>query len=186
MSLAALAPTALVPAVFVLALAAIATAGVEHVCTPRSFATTTHHRSDESEWESWTRVTVMSSLSFGNLFPGLALQKSDVLLKTYTGEPMRIVGEVMVCVCYKDQQPQELPLVIVEGSGPILLGRNWLPRFRLDWKTINEKTRFQDYCKSTKRFLPMNLVRLSHIWLSCRWSTLLHHGFIGRDRFCMQ
>ena len=35
-----------------------------------------------------------------------------------------------------DGQTQSLPLVITEGSGPTLLGRNWLAALRLDWRTI--------------------------------------------------
>ena len=29
-----------------------------------------------------------------------------------------------------------LPLIITEGKGPTLLGRNWLEALRLDWQTI--------------------------------------------------
>ena len=29
-----------------------------------------------------------------------------------------------------------LPLHVVHTKGPVLMGRNWLHKFRLDWKTI--------------------------------------------------
>ena len=31
----------------------------------------------------------------------------------------------------------ELPLTIVSGSGPTLLGRNWLNSINMDWPMIN-------------------------------------------------
>ena len=52
-------------------------------------------------------------------------------------------------MAYQNQQPQELPLVIVEGSGPTLLGRNWLEHFRLDWNAIKSvQDSQQDSCSS--------------------------------------
>ena len=41
----------------------------------------------------------------------------------------------MVKVTYGNQL-KELPLVIVQGQGPSLLGRNWLNVLKLDWQTI--------------------------------------------------
>ena len=38
-------------------------------------------------------------------------------------------------VDYNDQTLQ-LPIIVVEGSGPTLLGRNWLHELRLDWPRI--------------------------------------------------
>ena len=34
-------------------------------------------------------------------------------------------------------QKKDLPLLVVEGSGPSLLGRNWLSSLRLNWRELN-------------------------------------------------
>ncbi len=52
------------------------------------------------------------------------LQESDVKLKTYTGSVIVVKGILEVEVKYKDN----LSLVVVEGSGPSLLGRS-----NMDW-----------------------------------------------------
>ena len=41
-----------------------------------------------------------------------------------------------VDVQYQDQQAT-LPLLVVKGNGPLLLGRNWLMIIRLDWNSIH-------------------------------------------------
>ena len=41
----------------------------------------------------------------------------------------------MIHVKYGNQQ-QELKALVVKGSGPNLLGRDWLKVTRLDWNTI--------------------------------------------------
>ena len=37
---------------------------------------------------------------------------------------------------YKDQQPLLLDLYVVKNKGPVLMGRNWLYKIRLDWYAI--------------------------------------------------
>ena len=65
-----------------------------------------------------------------------ALKTSETRLTMYSGEAIATLGEADVVVSYKDQQAT-LPLVVVAGTGPSLLGRNWLTTIRLDWKSIN-------------------------------------------------
>ena len=64
-------------------------------------------------------------------FPARKLEKSDILLKTYSGEPLKVEGQVE----YSGQQ-KKLPLLVVAGKGPSLWGRNWLEPIQLDWARI--------------------------------------------------
>ena len=59
---------------------------------------------------------------------------------------MNMLGAFQVEVSYRDQGPKLLSLKVVRGSGPALLGRNWLGHFVLDWSTIKSD------CKSMPRF----------------------------------
>ena len=56
-------------------------------------------------------------------------------LRTYTGEEIPVVGGCEVVVSYKDKTV-ELPVIVVKGSGPCLLGRDWLKELKLDWVDI--------------------------------------------------
>ena len=65
----------------------------------------------------------------------LPLQSSMVQLRTYTGETISVTGEILVKV-QSGRQSHTLPLLVVPGQGPSLLGRNWLLKLQLDWKNI--------------------------------------------------
>ena len=49
------------------------------------------------------------------------------------------MGEAQVTVAYRDQVAT-LPLLVVEGSGPSLFGRNWLRKIQLDWSEVKKVT----------------------------------------------
>ena len=63
------------------------------------------------------------------------LQQTAVKLRTYTGEEIRVLGCINVKVQSKEQEAH-LPLLVVKGNGPSLLGRNWLTKLRLNWQEI--------------------------------------------------
>ena len=65
----------------------------------------------------------------------LPLQSSSIQLRTYTGEGITVKGEHLVTV-QSDSQVLTLPLLVVPGQGPSLLGRNWLHKLQLDWSNI--------------------------------------------------
>ena len=66
----------------------------------------------------------------------LQLHQSHRKLRTYTGEELVLEGQLMVEVVYGDQR-KELPLLVVVGRGPSLMGRDWLRHIRLDWQSIH-------------------------------------------------
>ena len=80
-------------------------------------------------------VTIISLTTWQKLLPEVKFKHSNMLLKTYTGESLKLQGEAQVTVFYKYQKV-ELPLIVVKGDGPSLLGRNWLLKITLDWQEI--------------------------------------------------
>lgn len=63
------------------------------------------------------------------------MQPTDIVLKTYTGEPLAPEGVIKVQAnLYK--QTAELPLYVVKVDAPPLFGREWLGAIRLNWKEL--------------------------------------------------
>lgn len=80
-------------------------------------------------------VSLASEVLHQSKFPHLAIKESNIKLKAYSGESIPLLGYVLAPVRYGDQKAT-LPLVIVKGNRPALMGRNWLEKFKLDWKSI--------------------------------------------------
>ena len=73
----------------------------------------------------------------------MSLTAPSVVLRTYTGEAMSVLGEMEVKVKYQDQS-HDVTLMVVKGDGPNLFRRDWLQYFQLDWKTIGIATLDKD------------------------------------------
>ena len=56
-------------------------------------------------------------------------------LRSYSGDKLKLLGEVTVTVVYENQKSQ-LPPVIVQGKKPALFGRKWLEKIKPDWGEI--------------------------------------------------
>ncbi len=63
------------------------------------------------------------------------LENTNIKLRTYTGEVIKAKGVAEVQVRYEDQSAS-LPLVVTAGEGPMLFGRNWLKKIRLNWPQL--------------------------------------------------
>ncbi len=87
------------------------------------------------EIDTGAAVSIISETTRQSCFPKLKLKKSDIILKTYTDQPLKVMGELQVNVSYGDQHAQ-LPLIVVNGNGPDLMGRNWLKHIQLNWQRI--------------------------------------------------
>ena len=87
------------------------------------------------ELDTGARVSIISQKTFNKHFKGTPLKPSSTRLHTYTGHPVQVTGQFHVHRKYQDQSAT-LPLLVVEGSGPSLFGRDWLTQLKLDWKKI--------------------------------------------------
>ena len=83
------------------------------------------------ELDTGAPVSLISKKMLEDLLPEYTLQPCSLPMQTYLGEPITVAGQVQVEVCYGEQQ-ETLPLVVVEGSGPCLSGRQWLTKICLN------------------------------------------------------
>ena len=79
-------------------------------------------------------VSVVPEWVYKKYLSHLSLRKARPL-RSYSGDKLNLLEEVTVTVVYGNQR-SSLPLVIVKGDKPALLGRNWLEQIRLDWGEI--------------------------------------------------
>ena len=67
--------------------------------------------------------------------PNEKLRPANIILKTYTNEPIEVMGKLNVRVQYEGQL-KKLMLVVIAGDGPSLLGRDWFNHITLNWKKV--------------------------------------------------
>ena len=97
--------------------------------------------STSMEVDTGAAATIISEETFKEINQGnsakkkLEMKPAHVKLRTYTGELVKVLGTVDVVVKYEGQE-NELSTLVVEGSGPSLLGRDWLKEVKLDWKKL--------------------------------------------------
>ena len=89
----------------------------------------------EMELDTGAAMSLISQSTKDKLLPSAILQTSDIVLRTYSSQPIIVVGQTVVQVRYEDQEAQ-LPLLVVEGKGPSLIGRNWMSHINFNWKAI--------------------------------------------------
>ena len=92
----------------------------------------------QMEVDTGASLSIVSENIFDYILSGdknINVKPSCAKLKTYTGELINPVGTATVRVMYKGQSAK-LPLMIVPGDGPSLLGRNSLNDIKLDWHSL--------------------------------------------------
>ena len=87
------------------------------------------------ELDTGAVVSVASELLYNCHRRRYSLEKTNFKLRDYHGRPLEIKGVTRVLVQY-ERQKRNLPLVIVAGNRPALLGRNWLEVIRINWPRI--------------------------------------------------
>ena len=89
----------------------------------------------DMELDTGAAVSLISLELYKAKFAPIRLRKTDVVLKTYTGELLLPEGMFKVSVKFNKQKVR-LPLYVVKGNAPPLFGREWLRNIRLDWREI--------------------------------------------------
>ena len=91
----------------------------------------------EMEVDTGASVTVMGEAKFHEIFKDCKpkLESTNIKLRTYTGEFITAKGVSEVNVAYENQSVS-LPLIVTVGGGPVLFGRNWLKKIRLNWEQL--------------------------------------------------
>ena len=100
----------------------------------------------DMELDTGASLSIISEKTFNSLWSTQArpkLEASSVKLHTYTKEAIRVVGSISVEVTYKTQA-KTLPLLVVAGEGPSLIGRNWLTELKLDWHELHQMYQKRD------------------------------------------
>ena len=64
------------------------------------------------------------------------LCRSNVKLRSYTGDRVPVLGSIKVPVRCNGGESQNMEVLVVKGDRPSLFGRDWLAQIRLDWKGI--------------------------------------------------
>ena len=118
----------------------------------------------EMEVDTGASLSLMSESTYSSLSSSIpSLSPSNVTLTTYTGEKIVPVGTVDVDVTYQSQTVT-LPLLIVPGNGPTLMGRNWLEHIQLNWSVIKNIncsfSSIDDVCKKHERVFRPELGKL--------------------------
>ena len=86
-------------------------------------------------------MSLISEVTKKEILPDIVIRPSDIILRTYTAEAVEVVGQCDVMVTY-EHQSIELSLLVVSGSGPSLIGRDWMAKIQFNWFD-NKRTRFQ-------------------------------------------
>jgi predicted aspartyl protease len=96
------------------------------------------------EIDTGASFSVINEKTFQEISRGkknLELKQTEIsLVRTFTGEKISPKGITEVVVEYNNQVRQ-LPVLVLNGSGPNLIGRNWLEKICLNWTSIKRLAR---------------------------------------------
>ena len=126
----------------------------------------------------------MSEKQCKQLWPGRSLGATTIRLQTYAKQPLAVLGSLDVQVVY-EQEKVTLPLIIVEGNGPTLFGRNWFNVIKVNWPNIHytRAPGLQD--TNTQNCLSLGWVHLKAQMSLLRWILKPHLIFAKLDNYRM-
>ena len=118
-------------------------------------------RSTQMEVDTGDSLSLMSDSTYRKLWKvPPKLKPTTERLSTYSGQRL-VLGTLSVKVKYEAQQVV-LPILVVQGSGPTLQGRDWLKHIQLNWKELSihytrkyrSQKPLQDFVKHARYHMP--------------------------------
>ena len=89
------------------------------------------------ELDTGAAVSLVSEITYKLLWPKQVLTRSTATLTTYSGEVLKVIGKWEPRVCW-NSRTEKVPIVVLNGNGPSLLGRDWLDCFKTNWDKVLE------------------------------------------------
>jgi hypothetical protein len=87
------------------------------------------------EIDTGAGVSVIPEYLYCQHFANIALQQTKKVLRTYSNEQLDIKGAIIVDVKH-NKQCKRLELIVIEGRGPALIGRDWLKQLKIEWSKV--------------------------------------------------
>ena len=91
------------------------------------------------------------------------LTPSDTRLRTYTGQQIPVLGQAKVHVSHREKSAM-LPIFVVGGKGPNLLGRNWIQGLDMETSVLVNHVTVKPSCQAeVERFPKLFSADLGHV-----------------------
>ena len=107
----------------------------KHHNKPIYVTVTVHKKPFKMEIDTGAAVSIISKSTYDTLWSrndAPPLEPAATTLRTYTGKEVKAVGRINIDVKHGEER-KRLSLIVAHGSGPSLLGQNWLSELKLDW-----------------------------------------------------
>ena len=90
----------------------------------------------DMEIDTGSSLTLVSAATFSGIGDSRNLEKTFQRVKTYSGDVLPVLGRLTVRVEVRNVPAVDLPLTVMAGKGPSLLGRDWLRELKVDWREV--------------------------------------------------
>ena len=91
----------------------------------------------DMELDTGAGVTIIDEHTYLRLCSRPKLQTCTTTLRSYSGDSIPVLGEFHTDVMYNGSVHRNLPVLVVKGSGPSLMGRNWLHLMKINWSEVH-------------------------------------------------
>ena len=90
------------------------------------------------ELDTGASVSLVIEATWADKLNRPQLQPCTLSLQSYPSRSLKVLEQLQVEVSVHGKEAN-LPLIVVEGSGTPLFGRNWLEQINLNWAEIAKK-----------------------------------------------